>query len=142
MDSKIHLEQTLRKSGYSVTSQRLTVFKELQRKHDPITIVELSNRVQNVDKASVYRIVELFVRIGLVHRVWSGFKSKIELSEAFSPHHHHFTCSNCGEMRGIHNDQLESAIKLVAKEQGLKLTYHSIELGGYCKKCAHKQPRE
>src|ERR1700709_2400788 len=62
-----------------------------------------------VDRATIYRTVELFERLGIVHRLNIGWKYKIELSDVFTGHHHHLYCTNCGRMYDLpDNPMLET----------------------------------
>lgn len=135
MDQVERLKKLLNGHGYSVTKPRVDIFKFLLKASEPIAITELSAGLKTVDRVSVYRTVELFEKIGIVQRVWSGFKSKIELSEIFSPHHHHFTCLKCAKTFSIHSNEIEKELEILEHTNGFKLTHHSIELSGYCKRC-------
>ncbi len=129
------LQKLLSEKGYSVTRQRLLVFNKLRGAEEPVTVTHLATSLHDIDKASVYRTVELFEKIGIIHRVWSGFKSKIELSDEFSAHHHHFTCLDCGKTIGLESEVLENNLREFETEHGFKLTQHSVELSGYCRAC-------
>lgn len=135
MDSKIKLEKLLKTKGYSITKPRVRVFGFLLQTHEPIAVSELAKILQDIDKVSVYRTIDLFEKAGITHRVWAGFKSKIELSEQFSSHHHHFTCVNCGKIISLESEQLESSLKILENQNKFELTHHSVELNGYCRHC-------
>lgn len=132
---KTRLQKLLSEKGFSVTRQRLSVFNKLRDAKEPVTVTHLTTLLGDIDKASVYRTVELFEKNGIIHRVWSGFKSKIELSDEFSAHHHHFTCLKCGKTIGLESETLENNLKEFETEYGFKLTQHSVELSGYCQTC-------
>lgn len=139
MDPTAQIEKILKDHGRSVTRQRLMVFSVLQESKQPMSTVELTNKLPSLDKVSVYRTVDLYEKIGLVHRVWHGFKSKIELSEAFSPHHHHFTCTVCGNIIALKSETLETELHKFEAEHGFELKYHSVELSGHCQECRTKK---
>ena len=128
-------KRLLAQHGYSTTQPRVAVFEALAAAADPISITELASQLTDVDRVSVYRTVDIFEKVGIAQRVWSGFKSRVELSEAFSPHHHHFTCSKCGATIGLHSERLEQELAGLEKEHGFELTGHSIELSGFCINC-------
>lgn len=130
------LAKILREAGYSVTEPRVAVFECLRAIAEPISTTELAKTISTIDRVSVYRTVELFEKIGIIHRVWTGFKSKVELSDAFSPHHHHFTCLKCGKTVGLKSDKLEEALHEFEAQHGFNLTHHSVELSGYCSSCS------
>ncbi len=121
--------------GYSLTTPRQAVFDKLKKIAEPVTIVELARQLPKIDKVSVYRTIDVFEEIGIVDRVWTGFKSKVELCEEFSSHHHHFTCLKCGKTVDLESEELERSMKALEASHGFMLLQHSIELAGYCKDC-------
>ncbi len=135
MDATHKLTSVLKSHGHSVTGPRRQVFDSLLQANEPLSISQLIARLPSLDKASVYRIVKLYEQIGLVHRVWNGFKSKIELSESFSPHHHHFTCLGCGQAQALKSEGLERSLHDFERQYGFSLVQHSVELSGYCREC-------
>lgn len=137
MVSESHsLKHALQKAGYSLTKTRQHVFNALADS-DALSMGQLIRKVQHkMDRASVYRTIELFEKLGIVNRLQIGWKYKLELSEAFAGHHHHATCLQCDKVIAFEeNPQLESDIHSLAEELGLKLTSHSLELRGICADC-------
>jgi Fur family transcriptional regulator, ferric uptake regulator len=126
----------LRTNGYSSTKTRQQVFNALADS-DTLTMSQLTRKLQHkMDRASVYRTVELFEKLGIVNRLQIGWKYKLELSEAFAGHHHHATCMQCGKVVAFEeNPELESDIHALADGLGFKLTSHSLELRGLCPTC-------
>ncbi len=129
------LKLLLKNQGYSVTRPRLVVFQALIEAHESITIPQIIEKSVGIDMVSVYRTLQLYEKTGIVHRIWNGFKSKIELSEDFSPHHHHFTCTKCGSSIVVKSDNLERSLHSLEGVYGFSLQRHSVELSGYCAKC-------
>lgn len=130
------LTATLKESNFSLTQSRVQVFRSLFQR-GPASISQLAQRVADVDRATVYRVIELFERLGIVNRIWHGFKHQVELSEIFMPHHHHALCQNCGTMIDIASPELESILAYVAKQHSFMALTHSVELSGYCKNCSN-----
>jgi Fe2+ or Zn2+ uptake regulation protein len=135
MDSRLKLEKLLKERGHSITRPRLAVFEILQKTTRPLSVAELARKLDKIDRASVYRTVELFEAAGIMHRVWTGFKSRIELSEEFSDHHHHFTCISCRRIISFESQEIEDYLEELEAANEFKLTHHSVELSGYCKNC-------
>jgi Fur family transcriptional regulator, ferric uptake regulator len=126
---------TLRDHGYSITKARKEVFAVLE-KSEPLTMHELVRQLPNIDRASVYRVVALFEKLGIVHRLHIGWKYKIELTNNYQPHHHHITCVTCGKSQPFHEDShLENSLQTTAKSEGFILKNHLIELQGICTDC-------
>lgn len=133
----VRLKETLKKSGYSLTEPRRIVFDALV--NGPISHARLADSVnERMDRATVYRTLDLYERLGIVNRIWHGFKSHVELSEIFLPHHHHAVCQRCGRAADIVSSQLEQLLAHIAKEHGFLAVEHSVEMSGYCSDC-HKQ---
>jgi Fur family ferric uptake transcriptional regulator len=130
----------LKKRGYSVTKTRQAVFNALTDA-GPITMAQLTNKVRaHADRASVYRTVELFERLGIVNRLQIGWKYKIELSDLFTEHHHHATCILCGNVTSLEEDaQLEAGITQLAQAADFTIKSHSLEIRGICAICRQKQ---
>ena len=136
MDSSVHkVKATLKEARSSATQGRLAVFNHLA-KGGPMSVGTLAGRLQkDVDRATVYRTVELYEKLGIVNRIWHGFKHQVELSEIFTPHHHHALCQQCGKTIDITSPELEAALTSLAKRHQFLTLNHSVELTGYCKDC-------
>lgn len=130
------LKALLKKDGYSLTSPRKAVF-DLMLNKEPQSMQVLIRRAEGkVDRATVYRTVELFERLGIVHRLNIGWKYKIELSDLFIGHHHHFHCGQCGMTYAMAaNPMLETMIDTVAAKEGHSPRGHQLEIYGVCTDC-------
>ena len=131
------LENILHTNGYSLTSARMAVFQTL-KSSEPLYMKELCTTLTNiVDRASIYRIVDLFEKLHITDRLNIGWKYKIELSDVFSDHHHHIICTNCHIIQDLdENSELESTMKSLGKKHGFAITNHQIELRGICAECS------
>lgn len=134
MTSVDSFKTLLKSSGQSVTQARLAVFGALLGK-EPMSMHDLVGRVKEVDRASVYRAVELFERLGIIQRLNTGWKYKLELTDKFAEHHHHLTCLNCGCTIAMNEDELEQLITRLAAAHNFKPTAHQIEIQGLCQNC-------
>ena len=129
------LASTLKYHGYSITVARQAVFRALQQ-HEPQTITELTQRCSAIDRASVYRTVTLFEKVGVAQRLYIGWKYKLELTDAFTHHHHHLSCINCGKIVALPEDTIiERRLLSLAKAQGFQAQDHQIEIRGLCADC-------
>ncbi|MEK7095758.1 MAG: Fur family transcriptional regulator [Patescibacteria group bacterium] len=130
------LAALLRKNGSSLTRPRKIVF-DLLLDQEPQTIQVLVRRAADqADRATIYRTVELFENLGIVHRLNIGWKYKIELSDMFSGHHHHFYCTNCQKTYSLApNSMLETMIDSVTVKEGFSPRGHQLEVYGLCESC-------
>ncbi|MCL4357329.1 transcriptional repressor [Patescibacteria group bacterium] len=132
------LAKVLSSNGFSLTQARKRVFGALVDQ-EGISMNELICELSGtVDRVSVYRNVTLFEKLGILQRISNGFKYKVELSDSFSSHHHHLSCSQCGQIINIKADQLEGAIKQLGKDHGFVISGHQVEIHGSCAQCALK----
>jgi Fur family ferric uptake transcriptional regulator len=127
----------LKANGYSITKPRLRVFEVLLEKK-PLSMHDLVARAGQADRASVYRAVELFERLGIVQRLNTGWKYKLELSDKFVEHHHHLTCVSCGKTIAMNEAELERLIAQAAAAHQFTPTAHQIEVQGLCQDCQAK----
>lgn len=135
----VHIfEDKLRASGQSITAARRAVYVALQGQ-EPLSMRELVERVESVDKASVYRTVSLFEKLGIVQRLQTGWKYKLELTDEFHDHHHHATCLKCGQSFILpENTSLESEVARLVDGLGFTIKSHQLEIQGYCELCSLK----
>jgi len=128
----------LRENGLSVTKQRLLIFETLEDR-EPLSMYELYELVKGqLDRASLYRTITTFEKLGIVSRINIGWKYKVELSDQFAGHHHHLSCLGCGQVIPINENELESFIESLAKSHKFKPVEHQIELQGYCDTCTNR----
>lgn len=90
----------------------------------------------SIDRASVYRTITLFERLGVVQRLQIGWKYKLELSNAFQNHHHHMTCLQCGSVTPLPEDSiLEAQLTRLAQQHNFDANDHQLEIRGRCSNC-------
>lgn len=134
-----YLKSILSSHGYSLTKPRRVVFNNLYGR-EPITMSALIRVVaEEVDRVSIYRAVKLFEQLGIVQRLNSGWKYKLELSDKFTAHHHHLNCTSCGIVININEERLEQFINSLAKDKKFLALAHQIEIQGLCIKCVNKK---
>jgi Fe2+ or Zn2+ uptake regulation protein len=131
------LQKVLKDSGYSMTTPRQIVC-ELLWNHEPQTIHDLAIRSRDhIDRASLYRTLALFERLGLIQRVYIGWKYKVELSDVFTHHHHHISCNRCGKIVALKDEhEIEQLITILAANHGFTAAKHQLEIQGVCAACA------
>ena len=134
------LRKTLKDRGYRVTKARETVFKLLANS-TPQTISQLIDKANDkVDRVSIYRNIEIFEEIGIVRRIYIGWKYKLELSDQFISHHHHLSCLSCGKVIDIEEEKhIDRFINNITSKFSFTPARHQFEIEGYCSKCINKK---
>jgi Fur family ferric uptake transcriptional regulator len=128
----------LKKHGHSITKVRTAVFAALEDS-EPQSMHELLERLPKADRASVYRVIGLFEKLGIVKRIQIGWKYKLELSDEFSYHHHHISCTNCGIIVPLREHAtVETVITALSREYGFTPSDHQLEIQGLCSRCQTK----
>lgn len=130
------LGKILKDGGYSVTRPRLRVF-ELLWGQEPQSMRELQQRAGNsLDRVSLYRTIKLFEQLGIVQRLYIGWKYKLELTDIIAHHHHHISCLECGKVVAITEEQeIEDFIDNMTERRGFKPRRHQLEIQGVCPEC-------
>ena len=137
MNPKLHslLAEHLSRHGVSVTKPRLAVVDALNDQ-PPLSMAELTRRLTGqIDRATLYRTITTFERIGVIKRIAIGWKPKYELADIFAHHHHHLTCQQCGKIVSLADEAAERVIKSLASSSGFMITGHSLEIQGVCPEC-------
>jgi len=132
-------KDTLKKSRLFCTRERVRLFQELKNSHDPCSIAHLvSATAEAMDETTVYRNLDAFEKIGIVHRVYTGWKYKVELSDMFRDHHHHMTCTTCGNIISFEEpESLETELKKLGQKYNFSVQSHTLELKGLCSACSN-----
>jgi len=137
--------------GYRMTVPRQAILDVLSRTSRHLSAEDVYFSVHkvypHVGLTTVYRTLELLVRMDLVHKFDFGDgRARYELSVGSkgSGHHHHLICTNCGRIVD-YTDFIEEEVKLLKEtEKGLsnkykfKITNHLIQFYGLCDKCNKK----
>lgn len=135
-DDLKNLKDILSRNGYRMTAAREATFKLLVHP-EPQSIHEILLKTNGaVDRVSVYRNIELFEKLGIVHRIYMGWKYKLELSDEFIAHHHHLSCLKCGTVIDIEDEKhIDEFINRIAGRSGFLPRRHQFEVDGYCQDC-------
>lgn len=96
-------EEILLAAGVQPTPNRLLVLRELQRAGRILSLRELEDRIDTVDKSGIFRVLRLFADHHLVHEIDDGSGSaKYEPCHIGHCHddqhddqHIHFYCRRC-----------------------------------------------
>ncbi|NLD45881.1 MAG: transcriptional repressor [Clostridiaceae bacterium] len=140
------LKEHLKNNSYKLTGQRLAVLRLLAENSSRHLNAEeihrlLSEKESGVGIATVYRTLSLLEKLKFITRIHLDDGCiRYQISDPEEKHdHHHLICECCGDVIDIQEDLLDSLEKQVLKENGFKVSNHSVKLYGICKKCSHKQ---
>lgn len=132
------IEDLLTSKGIKPTANRILVMRQLLKASRPISLADLEDLFgHTLDKASIFRVLELFAEKDVVHVIEDGSRSlKYEVCHGSSHHsisdqHVHFFCEVC---KGIFCLQ---DIKVPILELPEGFLPHSVNhvIKGKCPKC-------
>ncbi len=127
--------QILVDHNYSVTKTRKDIFLMLNKSHQ-MSMKELYDSLNNTDRSSIYRNIDLFLKLNIVNKIQIGWKYKIELSDAFRQHHHHIICSKCGKIKEFKEyPVITKVIKDISLKNKFTPLSHEFNISGLCRNC-------
>lgn len=133
--NKVYFD-TLAENRMSNTKSRRAVFSTLHKANTPLSIREIINQNEHIDRVTIYRIIDAFEEVAIVKKIWLGWKYKIELGDAFHHHHHHMTCTSCRVIISFEESKLlDTELHSLGKQHGFEITSHNLELKGLCSNC-------
>jgi Fur family ferric uptake transcriptional regulator len=101
------------------------------------TLHQNLNDISPISRASIYNIIELFLKIGIIVRhPFPGNEAQYETTTRANTHHHRI-CISCGAIKEFSDQKFTRAIKNRTFSTFEK-RFHSIYLYGLCKKCQPK----
>lgn len=130
---------TLRGRGYRVTPQRVLIREILEHSAGHLSAQDVHAAVQRrfpgVDLSTVYRVLELFVRLGLVAK--RDFGEGRAVYEWCPEHatHHHMVCAQCGAVAHFASEHVAALVEEACA--AVDFVPRAIELTviGECRQC-------
>lgn len=129
------LEVIFAHAGKRMTTPRKEIFRTLQQSQKPLSIAMISTLCKEIDRTSVYRTIELFNQLGIVKSVQLGWRQRYELADPFKMHHHHLSCTKCGQLVDLQSPDIEKLVEVVATQHKFAVTDHTFEIRGLCRHC-------
>lgn len=131
--SESRIEKLCSEKRMKMTSQRRVIARVLSIAQDHPDVEEVYRRAVEVDSsvsiATVYRTVRLFEEVGILEKHDFG-DGRSRYEEATDDHHDHLINIKTGEVVEFTNDEIEALQERIAKEHGLRLVDHKLELYG------------
>lgn len=136
-------EHILESKGIKPTSNRILVMKELIKAHHPVSLADMENLLEfTMDKASIFRVLELFAQKDAVHAIEDGSRSiKYELCHSETKHsisdqHAHFYCRRCNTTFCFE----KTKVPLIDMPDGFHPQTINYVIKGICPDCAKQMP--
>jgi Fur family ferric uptake transcriptional regulator len=128
----------MREGGFRVTPQRQLILDAICEGGGHTTLPEIYDRVQakapTISRATVYRTLDFFCRLGLVVAADIGCEHTV-YEIAGVTRHHHLACRQCGQVEQLDPELIGALFAQIESEQGFKVDMDHIVLLGLCKQC-------
>jgi Fur family ferric uptake transcriptional regulator len=134
--------------GVRLTSQRRVLIETIQsaEQHlDAASLLELArHRDPNIDRATVYRTIELLKRHRLIDELdLMHLKGEKHYYEAKTQREHvHLACFQCGGIEEVSIVLFERLKAEIAERTGFELKVTRLEIGGRCRACQNQTEAE
>jgi Fur family ferric uptake transcriptional regulator len=127
--------------GVRITTQRRAIVEVIQeaKEHlDAGAVLELARqREPNVDRATVYRTIELLKELRLIDELdlmhLEGEKHYYEVKTMKD--HIHLACFRCGRIEEFSSPLFERLKAEISKRSGFNIRVTRLEVGGSCRVC-------
>lgn len=130
----------LESGGVENTPNRLAVLEIVGNSASPLTAQEVCdtlNRNRDVNRVTVYRILEILVEKQLLERISGGDRAyRYGMGvRADKAHHPHFYCTRCGNMECLKSEILDLDMDSFERTFTGEVQKVEIRIDGVCKNC-------
>lgn len=133
--------------GVRLTAQRRVLVEIIQRAEqhlDAAALLELARkREPNVDRATVYRTIELLKKLRLVDELdlmhLNGEKHYYEVKTRRD--HVHLACFQCGRIEEFSSALFDQLKRELSRQTGFEVRVTRLEVGGRCRFCRNEAAR-
>lgn len=148
MLKRYELLNEVESKGVRLTAQRRALIETIQEatSHlDAASILKLARkRDSRVDRATVYRTIELLKKLGLIDELdlmhLNGEKHYYEVRT--QKDHLHLACFGCGKVEEFVTPTFERLKREIAKENDFDIQVMRLEVGGVCGTCSAEKKRQ
>ena len=128
--------------GIRLTAQRRALIETIQEATthlDAESLLKLArNRDPNIDRATVYRTIELLKRLGMIDELdlmhLNGEKHYYEVKT--EKDHLHLACFDCGKIEEFVSPTFERLKREIGATNNFEIQVMRLEVGGLCNACA------
>jgi Fur family peroxide stress response transcriptional regulator len=135
------LESFCRAQGVPLTVQRRIILETLAARSDHPTADciydTIREVIKGVSRTTVYRVLETFVRLGIVVKV-SNPRARARF-DANTDRHHHLICTGCDTVTDCRDERLNGIELPLEVQAGFEVRDFSLAITGLCDSCRKKK---
>jgi Fur family transcriptional regulator, ferric uptake regulator len=128
--------------GIRLTAQRRALIETIQQAEAHLDAATLLTRARqrdpNIDRATVYRTLELLKRLGLIDELdlmhLNGERHYYEVKT--QKDHLHLACFRCGQIEEFDSPTFQRLKREIAAQNDFEIQVMRLEVGGLCRECA------
>lgn len=145
MCKNCNYETILGDSGLETTDNRLRILEAIGNNSYPLTatdIYKIVDRMQSINRVTVYRILDLLVDKNILERLHVGSRSAyygLAPNENHVPHPH-FYCTRCGQMDCLNAESIDINADSLRKTFPGEIRRVEVRVDGICKNCLKGDP--
>ena len=130
----------LEASGLGHTANRQRVLEVIGNHSHPLSaqqIFDTLNLTDNINRVTVYRILDLLVEKGLVARISGGGRSFVygPAPNENHPAHPHFFCKSCGHLECLTPQSLDLNLQAMQRNFPGVIENVEVRVDGVCQNC-------
>ena len=127
----------LEKAALKKTDSRIKLLELLLKSKKPLSVKDIVSKFSG-DKVTIYRMLEIMSKKGLVRRVDTGEReAQYEIIDHHHDHHH-IICLECKKVSDFTGCDSSNLIKNALRQvkDFKQISHHSFDLFGICNSCA------
>lgn len=130
----------LKENCCRMTGQRKIILSQLVAHQHAMTTVDIllqGAKKENpaINATTLYRNLDLLFDMGLLYTDIDEDGTKRYKLVCHMAHHHHITCTDCGQMTPIDYCPIAPGLESMVADKGYTLEGHRMELFGVCDAC-------
>jgi Fur family peroxide stress response transcriptional regulator len=137
------LRQRCREQGLVLTPQRRAILRAVLDSDDHPTAhrvhAALGRRRVRVSRATVFRTLESFVRLGIITKACHPGSSV--RYDRRTDRHHHLVCLRCHRVTDIHDARLDALPVPDTRRFGFTVSDFKVQLRGLCRECREQEDK-
>lgn len=128
--------------GIKATANRIIIYQALESARHPMSLADLEEKLLTMDKSSIFRVLNLFVKHDVVHAFEDGRGIQhYELCDhedecLHTDTHPHFYCEQCHRSFCLDDTTLPH----ISLPDGYIPHFYSFVIKGLCADCSRKLP--
>lgn len=134
------LEEMFRSHGLKVTTNRLTIYRALEKRDYPCTVEELFRDIKDddINLSTIYRALNSFEKAGLAKREVNNNKENVFSIEKHEDKHV-LVCVKCHKRVPLEGCPYRKVNESIQKQTGFLVDDQNTEIYGLCPDCQKKK---